>query len=218
VGPLVSSIATDLKGNVVLAEANGTRVDTYSDRGTLIWRTGKPFSVTSPKLPGYTAVGVDSRGNTAFLTYPQNAVKIYSPSGRLIHSWCAVCDIPVPNSPAQMAVSPAGNVYIAVLSQIVEFTPAGVPIHSWSGKTVSRLGPLLDIGGLAIDRRGNLYLTELDQNALEVFSPSGNLLASWKGFGSNAAGASDLGPVTVDPQGDIFVIVGKSVQELAPLR
>ncbi len=214
---MVSSIAADPRGNVVLTEANGTLVDTYARDGTRIRRTGQELSVTSPTVLSYTAVGIDSKGNASFLTYPQPTVKTYSPSGRLLHSWCAVCDIPTLNSPVLMAVSPAGNVYIAVPSEIVEFTPAGVPVHSWSGRTISGSGPLLDAAGIAVDNHGNLYVNDLDRNALEIFSPSGRRLASWKGLGDKSR-FTDLGAVTVNGQGDIYLINGKSVLELAPLR
>lgn len=215
---MVSSIAADPHGDVVLTEANGTLVDTYAEDGTRIRQTGQELSVTSPTLLSYTGVGIDSKGNVSFLTYPQPTVKTYSPSGRLLHSWCAVCDIPTLNSPALMAVSPAGNVYIAVPSEIAEFTPAGVPVHSWSGQTISGSGPLLDAAGFAVDNHGNLYVSDLDQNALEVFSPSGRRLAAWKGLGPKGSTFTNLGAVTVDQQDDIYLINGKSVLELAPLR
>lgn len=215
-GPFGSSLAVDPEGNVILAEANGSRLDTYSQSGQLIHRSGKPISSTGPAL-AYAGLGIDSGGKLSALTYPQPNVRTYSPAGRLIHSWCAVCDLPLPNSPATMAVSPAGNVYVAVPSEIVEFTPEGIPLHSWSAKTISRGDPLLDIAGMAADRRGNLYVTDLDQNALEIFSPSGRFLASWKGPGDKTAFTS-LGPVTVDRQGNIFLVNGKSVLEFAPLK
>ena len=115
-------------------------------------------------------------------------------------------------------MSPAGNVYVAARSQVVEFTPDGNPVRSWSGQAISGHGPLFDAAGFAVDRYGNLYVSDLDNNALEVFSPSGRKLASWTRLGLRGPTLSGPGPVTVDPQGNIVLLNGKSLLGLAPLR
>jgi sugar lactone lactonase YvrE len=211
-GPFVPSIAVDPSGDVVVADADGSRIDTYLPDGKLLRRSGTSAGPSNP-IRGYTGLGIDAKGYLSALTYPQSTLRTFSPSGRLNHQWCAVCDFPNFGGYAtMMTVDPAGNVYIALTTMVLELSPSsGTPIHSWNAHEIAGYGTTIDVAGIAVDRQGDLYVSDLDNNALEVFSPSGNLLASWKGFGSNAAGASDLGPVTVDPQGDIFVIVGKSV-------
>jgi streptogramin lyase len=117
-----------------------------------------------------------------------------------------------------MIVSRTGKVYVAAGSMVVEFTPVGVPVHSWNGQTITGSGPVIDVAGIAVDSQGNLYVSDLDNNALEVFSPSGRRRAFWTSLSPNGPALSDLGPVAVDGQGNIFLVNGKSVLELAPLR
>jgi sugar lactone lactonase YvrE len=100
-----------------------------------------------------------------------------------------------------MVMSPARNVYVAARSQVVEFTQAGIPLRSWSGQAISSHGPLFDAAGFTVDRQGNLYVSDLDNNALEIFSPSGRKLASWTRLGPKGPALSALGPVTVDAPG-----------------
>jgi hypothetical protein len=62
-----------------------------------------------------------------------------------------------------------------------------------------------------------VYAIDQAENRLQAFSASGKLLASWAGFGPKGPRFQALGAVTVDSQGDIFVLNGAQLLELAPL-
>jgi sugar lactone lactonase YvrE len=216
-GPLAPSLAVEPGGDVVVADADGTRIETYSPDGKLVRRSGVAANSGS-SIRAYTGLGIDGNSNLSVLTYPQGEVETFSSSGRLLHSWCPGCNIPGAAGVLAMIVSRTGKVYVAAGSMVVEFTPVGVPVHSWNGQTITGSGPVIDVAGIAVDSQGNLYVSDLDNNALEVFSPSGRRRAFWTSLSPNGPALSDLGPVAVDGQGNIFLVNGKSVLELAPLR
>jgi sugar lactone lactonase YvrE len=115
-----------------------------------------------------------------------------------------------------MTVDRAGNVYVALSSEIVKFSPRGIPLRSWRPGGSS--GGQYDFAGLAVDSRGNVYVTNRTQHALQIFSPSGRMVTSWTHLGPKGPQLTNPGAVALDSRNDIVLIDGTRVLELAPLR
>jgi sugar lactone lactonase YvrE len=209
--PLVAAMAVDPHGNLVVLDASGTKFNTYSSVGRLVRSSRYGGASTGTSAP-YTAMGVDGTGNVSALADAGSVVRTFTPSGQLVHSWCANCDVSAPfNLAAAMTESAAGNVYVSYQFEVVEYSPTGLPIHSWTAKGMPATG-------LAVDPHGNLYVTGLGRNALEILSPSGRVLATWTRLGPHGPAFTDPGAVTVDRQGNIYLVDGQRVLELAPLK
>jgi DNA-binding beta-propeller fold protein YncE len=78
-------------------------------------------------------------------------------------------------------------------------------------------GHFFAAAGIAVDGHGNVYVTDSGERTLQVFSSSGKLLAWWSRLGRNGPRFTNPGGVTVDARGDIYVIDGSRILELAPL-
>jgi len=125
------------------------------------------------------------------------------------------------NQPQSLCVDPAGNVYVADQGNniIRKITPTGV-VTTIAGNGTAGLqnGKLTASefnkpGGIAIDKNGNLYVSDTNNNVIRKISPTGSV-STYAGTGT--AGASN-GILTaaqfnspqglvVDPLGRVFVV------------
>ena len=61
------------------------------------------------------------------------------------------------------------------------------------------------IAGIALDGRGNLYLTEMDQDLIYEYTTSGKLVRQWGGTGSGAGQLTYPEKLAFDTQGNLYV-------------
>ncbi|HEX8917465.1 MAG TPA: helix-turn-helix domain-containing protein, partial [Chloroflexota bacterium] len=161
-----SDIAIDRRGRIVALDALAGRVVTYSASGRLLGTWGRSGSAPGD-LVQPSALGVDGQGNIQVLDVGDNRVKTFSPSGGLIR-WWSVDPYGQTSVRGGMAVNSQGDVYLAIDNRILELSPQGLPLHSWGNNGT---GPerFLDIRGVAVDDKGNVYATDAVQNSLQVF-------------------------------------------------
>jgi sugar lactone lactonase YvrE len=118
-----------------------------------------------------------------------------------------------------MAASPNGDLYVTDRSGMVaEVTPRGTVVRRW-GSEGQRPGQFrFDIGSIAVDRRGRVYVSDTGNARIQVFSPRGRYLESLGSFGH--AEGQFLWPfdVAVDQHGDVYVSDDRAqtVTKLAP--
>jgi transcriptional regulator with XRE-family HTH domain len=109
-----------------------------------------------------------------------------------------------PENPQSAAVDRRGDVFVVTGSfsgHIEEFAPSGLLLSDW-GPTISRpRGPKLrvNIGSIAVDGQGNVYVADRLRNHLLKLSSRGRLLGDW-GFQIVA-----IAGVAVDQQGNVYV-------------
>ncbi len=88
-------------------------------------------------------------------------------------------------SPAGIAVSSAGNVYVADTDNnlVQKFTSAGVFVTQWGGSG-SGDGQFEYPYGIAVDTKGNVYVADTGNNRIQKFTSGGTYVAQWGGYGS----------------------------------
>lgn len=97
-----------------------------------------------------------------------------------------------------------------VLATALFLAPAGMRDHASAGRGVARL-PLAahhlfgDPLEIALDARGNIYVTDQFSAQLIKLSPSGRLLARWGSQGTGPGQFNIPEGVTIDRRGDIYV-------------
>jgi DNA-binding beta-propeller fold protein YncE len=73
----------------------------------------------------------------------------------------------------------------------------------------SSLDPLsgggFGIAGIVLDRRGNLYLTEMDDALIYEYSTAGALIRKWGGYGSDPGQLTYPEKLAIDTQGNVYV-------------
>jgi sugar lactone lactonase YvrE len=105
-----------------------------------------------------------------------------------------------------VAASPNGALYVTDRSgSVAEVSRRGRLVHRW-GSVGQGAGQFrFDIGSIAVDPSGRVYVSDSGNSRIQVFSPSGRYLRSVGGFGR--ATGKFLWPfdVAVDAHGDIYV-------------
>lgn len=82
--------------------------------------------------------------------------------------------------------------------------PAPAFLGKW-GSPGTGDGQFDRLGGIAVDRDGNLYAADLYANRIQKFSPSGSLLLKWGSYGSGPGRFWTPTDVAVDATGNVYV-------------
>lgn len=118
------------------------------------------------------------------------------------------------NNPISLAIDEEGNLYVldAGNNRIQVFDGDGSFLMMWGtpgagdGEFNFHRGAGDNIGGIALDAQGNVYVADNQNQRIQKFDRNGNFLLKW---GSKGAGDGQfISPieVTVDSQGNIYVI------------
>ena len=90
------------------------------------------------------------------------------------------------NRPTDIAFAANGDFYVTDgygNSRVVKFTRDGRFVRSW-GKKGAAEGDFNLPHGIAVDKRGRVYVGDRDNHRLQVFDADGNFITQWKHVGS----------------------------------
>jgi DNA-binding beta-propeller fold protein YncE len=90
------------------------------------------------------------------------------------------------NRPTDIAFAPNGDFYVSDgygNSRVVKFTRDGKFVKTW-GKKGDAPGDFNLPHGIAVDKRGRVYVGDRDNRRMQVFDADGNFIAQWKHVGS----------------------------------
>lgn len=225
-------IAIDRQNNVYVIDLKNLRVEKFTDRGRLLteWRVA-PGPVAS-QLP--SAIAADGRGNVYVAIGGRDSIEKYTPNGRfLLKFGSSGAGAGQLTQPSGIATDSAGNVYVAGLGtaqRVAVFTSDGAFIRAW-GSNVG--GPGIDVCtvfcvgavqngpddlegpfGVAIDRTGNVFVSDAVSRDVKIYSPAGAYLGQFggRGRGSGRFRFSPTG-MAFDPRGDLYVLEFRRVQK-----
>ena len=88
------------------------------------------------------------------------------------------------NHPADVAVSPSGDIYVADgygNSMVHKFSPNGELVLSWGAPGVE-LGQFTTPHGIWVDGESKVYVADRENNCVQVFDADGNFITSWGNF------------------------------------
>ena len=122
-------------------------------------------------------------------------------------------------SPAGLAISPQGDIWVADAGadNVVELSPSGAFIQQF-GEPGSGPGQLDWPRGVALGPEGNVWVLDTGNNRIEEFSSAGKYLGQLGSAGTSEGQFLSPGGIAIDPQGDIWVAEGVNgrVQEFTP--
>jgi tripartite motif-containing protein 71 len=128
-----------------------------------------------------------------------------SPDGRLLAQWHVfVAGSSGRNGPEGIAMAGDGTILVtdAGSERILKVSRAGAAIGTFGGAA----GTFSDLGHLAIDDAGNVYVSQAEPNTIEKFAGDGTLMATWhrpRGAGANQWGGPET--IAVQPNGNLVV-------------
>jgi len=199
-----AGLAFDSAGNLYIADSGNGRIRKVAG-GAMTTVLGPDAGGNSPLyLP--TAVAVDGAGDLYIADYGNDRIQLVTALGSVST---------VPGAGHDLALDPAGNLFIASWSHLLELTPAlalqtiaGDGSYSFRGDggdaASARLnGPV----AVALDSAGALYIADRNNLRIRVVNPSG-VISTLAGDGSSGPAITQLSfpaGVAVDDAGNVDV-------------
>ena len=217
----VTGVAVDSQGNIYVADINNNRIYLVSPNGSIRTVAGNGahgFSgdggpATSAALNNPSGVAVDSTGNLFIADSRNNRIRKVSPSGIITtvagdgttaFSGDGGPATSASLSPSGVAVDSSGNLFIADSrnNRIRKVSPSGIittvagdgtTAFSGDGGPATSASLYLNVGGVAVDGSGNLFIADCVHNRIRKVSSDGIITTV---AGGGASGLGDGGPAT----------------------
>jgi streptogramin lyase len=175
----VSGIAVDAQDRVYVFTRGTPPVQVYDSRGGHIRSWGED----TIKSAHHIKIGPD--GNVWVADIGYHTVQKYTPEGKLLlilgTRGEAGRDNTHFNKPTDMAVTPAGDIFVADgygNARIVHINKDGKFVKEW-GELGSNPGQFSIPHAIALDSRGRLYVADRNNVRVQVFDQEGKLLDVW---------------------------------------
>nr|WP_284694664.1 6-bladed beta-propeller [Geomonas sp. Red32] len=155
------------------------------------------------KLP--SAVTVDLAGNV-YVADPQNgrAVKLTG-NGEFVTKITIPSDAsPSGFGPSSLATDSSGNLYAINGTSIAKFDSNGAYVKSW-GSLSPDYWRLNLPNSVAADLNGKIYVTDVGNNVVHIYSNEGTLISDLGGAGSGNGQFTNPSGVAIDAQGNVYV-------------
>ncbi|HEX9043664.1 MAG TPA: SBBP repeat-containing protein [Candidatus Limnocylindrales bacterium] len=190
-GSRVYATQTERDPKVVIFDASGKAIGTLAP----------PASTGSSHVPVYVAVN-PTNGNVYVSDRPAGALYVYAADGTFLRTFD-----PGPNlkgwTPMGLAFDSKGDLFVTGLGApymaVHEFAPDGSFVRTFGAS-----GQMNFPNGVAVDREGNVYVSDSNNGRMLVFSPDGQQIGSVK----RGSAASELGlprGIAVDDQDRVYV-------------
>jgi len=198
----VSAVATDSANNVYVFH-RGDKADpivVFDAGGKFLrsWGAGDMFGTEH----GLRIDSDDSVWTTDIVT---QQVKKFTKEGKLLltlgEKGKAGNDENHFNRPADIAFGPNGEVYIADgygNSRVMKITRDGKYISSW-GKPGRGPGEFQVVHSVAVDSAGTVYVSDRENNRIQVFDPNGKFLRMWTHLGATQN-------IFITPEDEMWII------------
>src|SRR6478736_5419317 len=156
-----NSIVLDSIGNVYVSDNGNSRIQKFDSNGNLITKWAVGSGNGQLNSPG--GIAVDSNGNVYVSDYNSNSVIKFDSNGNLITKWAV-------SNPEDLTVDSNGNVFVTNYIGVSKFDSNGNLITKW-GSFGSGNGQFIGSGGIAVDSAGNVFVTDGENNRIQVFTP-----------------------------------------------
>ncbi len=181
---VVTAVATDKDDNLFVFH-RGKRPIAVFDKGGRFLRSWGDDQVKIAH-----GLRLDPAGNVWTTDLGTHQVVKYDPAGNVLLT-LGKKDQPGDsteqfNKPADIAVTPAGDVYVADgygNSRVVKFSRDGRYLTEW-GKKGTAPGEFNLVHAVVLDGKGRVYVGDRENDRVQVFDADGRFLAQWRGSGA----------------------------------
>jgi DNA-binding beta-propeller fold protein YncE len=161
---------------------------------------------------GIPGIALDGHGNLYVAEFDDNLIYKYSTSGKLLAQWGGPGSGPGQlGRPDKLAFDAQGNLYVTEVgpayggnSRIQKFSPTGTPLAQW-GTDGSAPGQFNNPIGIAVDRQGNIYVSEEAGARVQKLSSLGRPLTKWGTPGSGPGQFNVPYDLALDTTGNVYV-------------
>jgi DNA-binding beta-propeller fold protein YncE len=198
-------VAIDARGQVYVADRQNDRVEQFDYRGHLLSILGSGGSGPG-QFHGPRGVAVDGLGDLYVADSGNNRIEKFDPRGHLLGVWgrgggngSAGTGPGQFSDPRGIATDSAGDLYVADHgnNRVQKLAPDGRVLVIWGrhggdGSGGTGDGEFNRPRGVAVDRFGNIYVADKENNRIQKFDSRGRFLLRWgRNGGDGSAGAGD---------------------------
>jgi tripartite motif-containing protein 71 len=216
-------LALDTQGNLYVTEVGSrstgegqnNRVQKFSPTGTPLAQWGT-FGSAPGQFNAPIGIAVDEQGDIYLADVGNHRIQKLSASGQPLVQWHTVGSGSgeLTEIGYDLALDASGNVYVSEPhpfsdgnDRIQKFSPSGALLATWGGSGTGP-GQFIDPTGLAVDRKGDVFVVDWNNNRIQELSPAGQFVAQWPG---PEPGFKFVSKIALDDHGNMYVSVGSQV-------
>jgi streptogramin lyase len=227
-GPKGIAVSSD--GSVYVADAWNDRIQKFDSNGNFITKWGSEGNGDGQfNLP--IDVAVSPYGFVYVADQNNNRIQKFDSNGTFVKKWGSYGTAPGEfKFPSAISVSLDGSVYVAEYYRIQKFNDNGNFILKWEGycKTDTNGDNIPDQPcdgrfyypeGIATDLNGSVYVADSGNNRIQKFDSSGNFIAKWGSYGSEAGKFAWPVGIAIDHDGYVYVsdTDNNRIQKMVPV-
>lgn len=199
----VSGVAVDSRGLVYVAHRGEHPLLCLKPDGSLLREVGAECQKKSVAfdLRGATPIPMDVRhwlhglhvdpwDNVWVTDCGRHLIMVFAPDGRLLRTLGEDgrlgCERAVYNQPTHVCVLPSGEFFVTDgygNSRVVHYRADGTYVREWGRRGIAP-GEFHTPHVITADRSGRLYVSDRENDRVQVFDQAGTLLAEWPGLHS----------------------------------
>jgi len=193
------AIAVSPKGQVFVADTENNRIQAYDASGKFLFHFGssgdQPGQLNDP-----SGLAIDQFGMIYVADRKNQRIQTFSHHGIFLQAF------KLEGAPSDIAIDPEGNIFALVPGkpQIVKIFP-----QTQKRELVFQTGQSPDFlssgRGIAVDMRGDVYITERSDDSIKKVDTKGSLLVAFGSEGEGRGQFDDPGGMATDHQGNIYI-------------
>lgn len=201
-GPGPCYALADSAGYVYTDEGDSGMVLKFAPSGRLV----NSWSAEYPQQ-----MALDSKGELYVTNFDANTISVFGPSGKLLRTLGPIFQGGYFNTITGIAFGPDGDLYVGDHrdSKIVKMTPKGKWLTAWGPHFPGLTPDLSRPEAVAVDSRGNIYASDVDNSRLVEISNTGKLVHVFSLQAGNSEAAA------IDSHGNIYV-AENGITEFSP--
>jgi len=202
-------VAVDSNGFYYVVDAVTDRLFKFTPEWIFIEQWG-----TQGEQPGQfmfpMSLNVDQLGMVYVADYYRECVVKFDASGVFLKEWCnnsgGITDM---TAPYDITIDHLGIVYVVdyFSMYIFKFTSEGSLISKFMPSPHSG-----QISGIDVDENGNIFVTDQGYSSVRVLNPSGQILTTFGGYGSEPGQLRNPERIVLGPEGQVIVADSKNLR------